>query len=102
MNTKQITHKFYDISINFSEFADDSFENKLTTLGDALNKKTLSPKMFMDKVYGHTLSQSDYDAELDYLEKHANQDFMNPFEQAMNPGTGPQLTNEEEEQEPFN
>ena len=56
----------------------------------------------MDKVYGHTLSQSDYDAELDYLEKHANQDFMNPFEQSMNPGTGPQVTNEEEEQEPFN
>lgn len=102
MNTKQITHKFYDISINFSEFADDSFENKLTTLGDALNKKTLSPKMFMDKVYGHTLSQSDYDAELDYLEQHANQDFMNPFEQAMNPGAGPQVINEEEEQEPFN
>lgn len=105
MLSKEITKKYYDISINFSEFADDSFENKLTVLGDALNKKTLSPKMFMDKVYGHTLSQSDYDAELEFLEQHSNQDFMNPFDPSMNQGMpAPQteVTNEDEEQEPFN
>lgn len=93
MNTGQITVKNYDMSINFSEFADDSFENKLTTLGDAYNKGVISPKMFMTKLYGHELSQSDYDNEFNYL-KASRQQQEDPFSD--------EVENEEKEQEPFN
>ena len=94
MNTGRITVKNYDMSINFSEFADDSFENKLTTLGDAYNKGVISTKMFLSKLYGHELSQSDYDNEKDYLEKKQQEQAFNPFTDGVN--------NEENEQEPFN
>lgn len=94
MNTGQITVKNYDMSINFSEFADDSFENKLTTLGDAYNKGVISTKMFLSKLYGHELSQSDYENEKDFLEKKQQEQAFNPFTDGVN--------NEENEQEPFN
>lgn len=80
MHSGKITNKKYDITVNFSEFADDSFENKLTILGDALNKKTLSPKRFMEKLYGHSLSQSDFDDELEYLKKSVEEKDKFPFE----------------------
>ena len=102
MHTGQITHKHYDISITYSEFADDSFENKLTTLGDAFNKKTISPSMFMNKLYGHTLSQTDYDKELEYLEEKSKEEAENPFEPPIGNGTPQGEQNEEQEQEPFN
>ena len=105
MHTGKITKKEYDMSINFSEFADDSFENKLTVLGDALSKKNLSPKMYMSRLYGHSLSESDYTAELTYLEEHLKQD-DNPFgDGAVPPGTPgaeEDLEDDEKEQEPFN
>lgn len=104
MTTGQITKKHYDMSINFSEFADDSFENKLTVLGDALDKKNLSPQMYMSKLYGHSLSPSDYKAELAYLEEHIKKD-DNPFGDDGNGQFPPEdegLTDDEEEQKPFN
>ena len=95
-----ITHKHYDISINYSEFADDSFENKISTLGDAYDKKNLSPRMYMTKLYGHSLSQSDFDAELQYLEQHSKEE-ENPFgdEQGVIPMPQEQVLGEEEYEE---
>lgn len=105
MTTGKITKKRYDMSINFSEFADDSFENKLTVLGDALSKKNLSPKMFMSKLYGHSLSPSDHKAELAYLEEHLKKD-DDPFGEGGNqPPFVPEdedLEDDEKEQKPFN
>jgi hypothetical protein len=93
MNTGKITVKDYDMSVNFSEFADDSFENKLTTLGDAYNKGVISTKMFLSKLYGHELSQSDYNNEKEFLEQKQKEQEFNPL------GV---LGNVKEEQEPFN
>lgn len=70
MDRSQITVKQYDISIRFSEFADDSFENKLKELGAALDGMCMSEDMYMEKLYGDTLSESQYQSELEFLRKN--------------------------------
>lgn len=70
MNTGKMTVLEYDISVKFSEFADDSFENKLKELSAAFNSETMSEKMFMNKLYGDTLSEEEYRAELEWLKEH--------------------------------
>lgn len=70
ITTGKITVEDYDISIKFSEFADDSFENKLEKLGKAYDQEIISDKMFMRKLYGDTLSTADFDEELEWLKEH--------------------------------
>ena len=60
----------YDITIKFSEFADDSYENKLEVLGAAFDNELLSEEMFMDKLYGQTLSEEEYEREKKWLQEH--------------------------------
>lgn len=67
MSCGQITVKDYDISVKFSEFADDSFENKVETLGAALDSQNISPEMYLDKLYNGQLSKKEYDREYDFL-----------------------------------
>lgn len=59
----------YSISIKYSEFADDSFENKLQKLGEAYSKGTISTDMYLDKLYGESLSGSNRAREKKYLEE---------------------------------
>lgn len=59
----------YSISIKYSEFADDSFENKLQKLGEAYIKGTISTDMYLDKLYGDTLSSTERDREYKYLKE---------------------------------
>lgn len=66
----QITCQDYNITIKYSEFADDSFENKLTKLGEAYTKGTISVDMYLDKLYGDSLSSSDRAREKKYLEEN--------------------------------
>lgn len=70
MNSGQITVKDYDISIKFSEFADDSYENKLKVLGEAYNTENLSDEMYLNRLYGDTLSYAEYEKELKWLRKN--------------------------------
>lgn len=67
MRTGMITAKDYDISVQFSEFADDSFENKIEKLGAAFDAENISEEMFMKKLYGDSLSRADFKKELDWL-----------------------------------
>lgn len=57
----------YEVSVKFNEFADDSFENKLEVLGRAYDMEELSPEMYVDKLYGDTLSRAEKDKELKFL-----------------------------------
>lgn len=71
MRDGRITVSDYDISVRFSEFADDSFENKLEKLSQAFDAQNMSEKMFMQKLYGNeNLSKDDYEAELQWLKDH--------------------------------
>ena len=84
MTKNEITVKDYDISIKFSEFADDSYENKLEKLGAAYDSQQISDDMYMDKLYGDTLSRADYNRELKWLrEKHTE-----PREEGMEGAAG--------------
>lgn len=62
-----ITVKDYDVGVKFSEFADDSFENKVETLGAALDSQNISPEMYLDKLYNGQLSKKEYDREYQFL-----------------------------------
>lgn len=73
MNTGSITTKEYDIDVEFSEFADDSFENKIGTLSTPLSLKAISPKMYLKKLYGNSLSESEFNEELAYIEEAMNE-----------------------------
>ena len=67
---RTISVKDYDISIKFSEFADASYENKLDTLGRAYKEQNMSTTMYMQKLYGNTLSDSEWEREHKWLDEH--------------------------------
>lgn len=69
LRTGCITRIKYDVSIKFSEFADNTFEEKSAVLADALVSGSMSPEMYMDKLYGDSLSEDDYRRELEYLKQ---------------------------------
>ena len=79
MHTGAITVFDYTLSVVYPEFADDSFENKITVLGEMLAKGALSPKMYLTKLYGGTLSEEDYNQELEFLEEQLEAAKENPF-----------------------
>lgn len=79
MHTGTITVFDYTISVNYPEFADESFENKITILGEMLVKGALSYKMYLTKLYGGSLSEEDYKQELEFLEEYHKGQEENPF-----------------------
>ena len=79
MKTDTVTVFDYTLSVVYPEFADDSFENKITVLGEMLGKGALSPKMYLTKLYGGTLSETDYNQELKFLEEQQEAAKENPF-----------------------
>lgn len=70
MRTGKITCFDYDVSVKFSEFADDSFENKLKVLADAYSGSNLSDEMYVEKLYGNTLSETEKKKELEWLREN--------------------------------
>lgn len=70
LRTGVATVQEYDISVKFSEFADNSFENKLEVLGKAYDSETISDEMFMEKLYNDQLTEADYKRELKWLKEH--------------------------------
>lgn len=80
MQDMKSTCSDYNISIKYSEFADDSFENKLKNLGDAFTKGMISTDMYLDKLYGDTLSGAERSREKQYLEEFMDKASENPFE----------------------
>ena len=68
MDTGAVSVHAYDISVKFNEFADDSFENKLEALGKAYDMEEISTDMYLNKLYGDTLSAEERAAEKEFLE----------------------------------
>lgn len=68
MDTGAVSVHSYDISVKFNEFADDSFENKLEALGKAYDMEEISTDMYLNKLYGDTLSAEEREAEKEFLE----------------------------------
>ena len=104
IRTGRITYTDYDISVKFSEFADDSFENKLKVLSEAYSGNNISDEMFIEKLYGDTLSEAEKKKELDWLKENHTEPKRNGMMGAsgggMNvpgtPGPGGMMPDEEE------
>lgn len=73
MDTGRITRRDYSISVRFSEFADASFENKLEILGKAYDCEQISDEMYMRKLYGYSLTDTEWQKELEWLKEHHTQ-----------------------------
>ena len=56
-----------NISVEFNEFANPSYEDEMRLLSPLLRQKVISPQRFMDIVYRNKLSKEDYDRELNYI-----------------------------------
>lgn len=69
MDTGAITRTNYDISIKYNEFADDSFENKLEQLGKAYDMEEISPELYVEKLYGDTMTRAEKESELQFLKE---------------------------------
>ena len=76
----------YDITVKFNEFADDSFDNKLTVLGTAFDKKIISPEMLISRLYSEDeLSDEERQREIDYITENSKE----PFQDGFNPDGNP-------------
>lgn len=69
MDTGKITVHDYGLSVKFNEFADDSFENKLEQLGKAYDMEEISPELYIEKLYGDTMSRAEKEKELAFLKE---------------------------------
>lgn len=70
MHNGKISCDNYKMTIKFSEFADDSYENKLEKLGQAFDNELISEEMYIDKLYGDSLSEKERDKELKWLKEN--------------------------------
>lgn len=63
----------WDVEVAFDEFSDQSFESKLEALSSVLVNDGISPEMYVDKVYGNSISEEDRQKEIDWItENHKN------------------------------
>ncbi|MFA7170090.1 MAG: hypothetical protein WC178_04550 [Candidatus Paceibacterota bacterium] len=58
-----------DVTVQFSTFANPSFENELVILGQALSGNGISPKLYVDKLYGDTLTNDEKAYEEKYIDE---------------------------------
>lgn len=81
METGAITlQNEYNISVKFDEFATPSFENVGASLIQLLTQGGLSPKMYVEKLYGDSLSDEEKQAEIDYITNRLEQDNLDTSE----------------------
>lgn len=81
METGAITlQNEYNISVKFDEFATPSFENVGASLIQLLTQGGLSPKMYVEKLYGDSLSDEEKQAEIDYITSRLEQDNLDTSE----------------------
>ena len=55
-------------SVKFREFANPSFENRLSTLGAAWSNGMISTKIYVDMLWGDTIPESEKQSEMERLE----------------------------------
>lgn len=62
----------YEIIVKYNDYASPTFNEKLSLLTPAFANKTMSPKMFLERLYGEDLTEDEYKQELEYLESQVN------------------------------
>lgn len=97
MHKGEISKFDYDITVKFSEFADDSYEAKLEVLGSAFDNELISEEMYMDKLYGDTLSRAEYQKELAWLKENHTKPKVEGMKGAFAGKMAPQPNEEEQD-----
>lgn len=81
LDTGIITVQDYDISVKYSEFASPTFETKAQTLYPMYTAGAISEEMYVDKLYGDSLSETEKLREINSLkQKSQESNFMNSME----------------------
>lgn len=68
MNTQNVTCRDYDISVQYAEFANDSFEKRLETVLTGWQSEFMSDEMALEMLYGDNMSKEKRQRELDFIQ----------------------------------
>lgn len=76
IDTQTITITDYDISVKFCEFANPSFESLAQTLQPLWSAGAMSTEMFIEKLYGDSLSDEEKQIEIQKINEKQQQDML--------------------------
>lgn len=74
MEKGSVTITDYDITVKFDEYATPSFESVSQNLIGLLTSGGITPEMYVDKLYGDSLSEEDREREISYIKEKQEQD----------------------------
>lgn len=74
MDTNKITLTDYDISVKYCEFANPTFESMSRILTPMWTQGAISTEMYVDKLYGDSLSDEEKQSEIEKLNANRQQD----------------------------
>lgn len=74
MTTGKVTITDYDISVKFDEYANPSFESISPNLLSMLNNGGMSPEMYVEKLYGDSISEEEKQREIEYIKQKQQAD----------------------------
>ena len=77
MRTGNITIRDYEISVKFSSFANPSFESLSQTLTPMFNSGAISTEMYVEKLYGDSLSKKEKEKEILRLNEQKQKESLN-------------------------
>ena len=60
----------WEVEVAFDEFSDTAYENKIQTMSAVLANDGVSPKMYVEKVYGNSLTKEAKAEEANWIEEH--------------------------------
>lgn len=64
----------HEITVNFEKFANPTFEEEISILGNAFSQGQISPERYVITLWGDSLSDDDKAKEIEYLKKIQEQD----------------------------
>lgn len=70
----KITEDDYDVSVEYDEFATESYEKKMEALSPSLINAAISPEMFVEKVYANSISDAKRDREIKWIKDRLEKD----------------------------
>ena len=73
IDTGKIKMLDYEVSVKYNEFANPSFESLSKTLLPMFTSQAMSTKMYVDKLYGDSLSDEEKEEEIKWLEEKAQE-----------------------------
>ena len=101
MDTGSISIKEYDISVKYSEFANPSFESLSSILSPMFTGGSISTEMYVNKLYGDSLSEEEKLKEIAWLDSKQQEDNLEMGDFDLN-GTNEDFANENLQQQETN